>query len=111
MQKKSRGFTANLSSYWKHFIMNFIVALQAEARPLIDKFKLQKSTKFKTFRIFHNTKHRLIVSGIGQVQAAAATGFLLGLLKDKAEALLNVGLAGHGKLTMGTYIFGKSYRK
>jgi hypothetical protein len=82
--------------------MNFIVALQAEARPLIDKFKLQKSTKFKTFRIFHNTKHRLIVSGIGQVQAAAATGFLLGLLKDKAEALLNVGLAGHGKFATGT---------
>jgi len=82
--------------------MNFIVALQAEARPLIDKFKLQKSTDFKTFRIFHNTKHRLIVSGIGQIQAAAATGFLLGLLKDKTEALLNVGLAGHGKLAMGT---------
>lgn len=82
--------------------MNFIVALQAEARPLIEKFELQKSTEFKTFRIFHNTKHRLIVSGIGQVQAAAATGFLLGLLKDKTEALLNLGLAGHGKLAMGT---------
>ena len=44
--------------------MNFIVALQPEARPLIDRYKLVKRNDTTSFPIFENENHRLIISGM-----------------------------------------------
>ena len=81
--------------------MNFVVAIQPEARPVIEHFKLVKRNTSTPFPIFENHVHRLVISGIGPVHAAAATGFLLGQFNG-IEPILNVGIAGHGKLPVGT---------
>lgn len=88
-----------------HDIMNFVVALLPEARPLIECFKLRKRKSTSPFPIFENTDYRLIVSGIGQVRAAAATGYMLGQMIG-TEPLLNIGIAGHGTLPVGEAFIG-----
>ena len=82
--------------------MNFLVALQPEARPLIEKFKLKKRNGTHPFSVFENETHRLVISGIGRIQAAAATGFLLGQQDGRPKAMINLGIAGHGSLDLGT---------
>ena len=82
--------------------MNFIVALQPEARPLIDRYKLVKRNDTTSFPIFENENHRLIISGMGRINAAAATGFLLSQIEHDSEAILNLGIAGHGELPINT---------
>ena len=81
--------------------MNFLVALKAEAGPLIDCYGLNQvhATPFPTFE---NQNHRLVISGIGRIRCAAATGYLLGLLPSKIEGLINLGIAGHGQLEKGS---------
>ena len=84
--------------------MNFIVALSCEAKPIIDELRLTKQFSPSPFPVFRNDFHRLVVSGIGKVAAAAATGFLLGSSSTKREvqAYLNVGIAGHGTVQTNT---------
>ena len=82
--------------------MNFLVALQPEARPLIDRLKLKKRNGTHPFSVFENETHRLVISGIGRIQAAAATGFLLGQQDGRPQAIINLGIAGHGSLDLGT---------
>ena len=82
--------------------MNFIVALQPEARPLIEGYKLVKWADSSAFPVFENVNHRLIISGIGRMNAAAATGYLLSQLGQQTHAILNLGIAGHGELPTDT---------
>ncbi len=68
-----------------------ITALQAEASPFISHFKLQKSRN-SLFPLFENSSFKLIVSGIGKVNAAIATTYLLekfGACVD--DTVLNIG--------------------
>ena len=81
--------------------MNFLVALQAEAGPLIDHYGLSQ-VQASPFPTFENQNHRLVISGIGRIRCAAATGYLLGLLPSKIEGLINLGIAGHGQLDKGS---------
>ena len=81
--------------------MNFLVALQAEAGPLIDHYGLSQ-VQASPFPTFENQNHRLVISGIGRIRCAAATGYLLGLLPSKIEGLINLGTAGHGQLEKGS---------
>ncbi len=80
--------------------MNFIVALSCEAKPIIDELRLTKQLSPTPFPVFRSDFHQLVISGIGKVAAAAATGFLLGssMRKKEIQAFLNVGIAGHGTL-------------
>ena len=83
--------------------MNFLVALKAEAGPLIDFYRLNQvhATPFPTFE---NQNHRLVISGIGRIRCSAATGYLLGLLPSKIEGLINLGIAGHGQLEKAPFL-------
>ena len=81
--------------------MNFIVALQAEAMPLIDRFNLVKRSDTRVFPIFENKDHRVIISGIGRINAAAATGYLY-RFEEYSQGIVNIGIAGHGELSTGT---------
>ena len=46
----------------------------------------------------------LIISGIGKIATASATGFLHGRLdaERKPQTYINIGIAGHGSLSIGT---------
>ena len=80
--------------------MNFVIALQAEAKPLIDALKMKKVSGSLPFPTFQNDKHLLVISGIGKIASAGATGFLLSqsLESGAAPSFLNLGIAGHRSL-------------
>ena len=78
-----------------------VVALAAEARPLLASYRLQ-SVSGHPYRICAREQTHLIVSGIGKVAAAAATAYLRALIGDTPAAWLNIGIAGHGSQAVGT---------
>ena len=82
--------------------MNFIVALHPEARPIIERYGLEKRLSSIPFSFFENEKHQLIISGIGRINAAAATGYLLSQIDESPQSIINLGIAGHGNLNIGT---------
>ena len=82
--------------------MNFVVALKAEAGPLIERFKLAKESAPSPFPLFANDRHRLVLSGVGKELAAKATTYLRERFPQPNQAWLNLGLAGHGTLELGT---------
>lgn len=81
--------------------MNLIVALSAEAKPIVEYLGLQKYSLDSPFTLFHNEKYQLIVSGIGKQNMAHAISFLHGRKTYKNAPWLNIGLAGHGNAPLG----------
>lgn len=69
----------------------FIAAMIEEARPVIDKLKLDH-TGIKPFELYQNGDFALIISNIGKINAAAATAY--GIVKFNPEMIYNIGLAG-----------------
>ena len=78
-----------------------VVALAAEARPLLASHRLQ-GVSGHPYRICAGEQTHLIVSGIGKIAAAAATAYLRALIGDAPTAWLNIGIAGHGSQAVGT---------
>lgn len=79
-----------------------MVALQCEARPLIDHFGLRVDHDAEVFRIYRNDGVALVISGVGKVSAAAAVTYLStqgGAGPD--SGWLNCGIAGHGQWDVG----------
>ena len=94
-----------------------VVALPAEARPLVDRFKL-KALAGHPYRLYAGPDTHLITSGIGKVASAAAVAYLRALIGPTPAAWLNVGIAGHAQAMVGTALLahkvldvggGKSY--
>ncbi|MCG6899248.1 MAG: hypothetical protein LJE75_04525 [Gammaproteobacteria bacterium] len=85
-------------------MINLVVALPAEARPLIEFYRLTEKTTIGSFRVYRHQDMSLVISGPGKIAAAAATALLAGNnTSAKQAAWLNVGVAGHA-----TYAIGKS---
>ena len=94
-----------------------VVALPAEARPLVDHFKL-KALDGHPYRLYVGEDIHLIISGVGKVASAAAVAYLRARLGPTPIAWLNIGIAGHAQAEVGTAILahkvldvgsGKSY--
>ena len=87
------------------FNINFVVAHKLEANPLIEYFNLKKFVK-KPFQIFKNERGiRLIISGMGAIRASNAVKFMWELNNGGSsfkEGWINVGIAGHRTLKLGT---------
>jgi len=84
-------------------MINIVVALPAEARPLLDHFRLRDKQHNTAFPVYRNADMALIVSGPGKVAAAAATALLAGNRDTPAtSAWLNVGIAGHAHHAIGS---------
>ena len=86
--------------------VNFVVALMAEAKPYINRLKLQPESRHKAFKVYVNDKVNLVVSGIGRNNAAAAAAYL-GAHSAPAGSVslwLNVGIAGHKTQPMGAVV-------
>ncbi len=83
-------------------MINIITALQCEARPLIEYYKLRGNARHSAFRCYHNDEIQLIVSGIGKLAAATATTYLAAsTLGATSCAWLNLGIAGHANKATG----------
>ncbi len=85
----------------------FIVALPAEARPLIAHFKMRKCVH-PFLNVYQGSDFTLLQCGIGKLNAAASTGALLQFL-PYTDALINVGIAG-GQYAMGDRVLALSVR-
>ncbi|MEM9281371.1 MAG: hypothetical protein AAGA96_06060 [Verrucomicrobiota bacterium] len=87
-------------------MINWVVALKAEAQPLIERFEMVRVNEArKPFPVFHSGdgRMRLVISGPGRVLSGAAVGYLCGLQREARGALgwVNFGIAGSGSLDFG----------
>jgi len=83
-------------------MINLLVALQAEARPIINHFGLNGRPPVAGFHRYGNPQINLVVTGVGPVAMAGGV-MLLGLDPAATSAAwVNVGIAGHAHLPIGT---------
>ena len=76
-------------------MLRFVVALQAEARPLVERFGME-AVEDAPFPVYRGQEDWLILSGHGKAAAAAATAYLhLASGGAMGRAWINVGLGGH----------------
>lgn len=82
----------------------WVVALDCEARPVIEALRMKRCVGDQPWPVYANRDETqwLIVSGIGRVASAAATGYLAALAAPPRSACwLNFGIAGHPSLELG----------
>ena len=82
----------------------WVIALRAEATPLIDAFNMKIVENKSLFPIYANeeTGHALVISGMGSIKSAAAATFLKTYLKiNDYSAWINLGIAGFFKGPIG----------
>ena len=83
-------------------MINLVVALMVEARPLVEYFRLREDRRVRGFRVYAGDETRLIVTGVGKVNAAAGVAYLHRFGSGtENEAWLNVGVAGHPEQPVG----------
>ncbi|MGH9462066.1 MAG: hypothetical protein ACRD1X_12660, partial [Vicinamibacteria bacterium] len=83
-------------------MIRLVVALPAEAKPLVSHFNLKPAREARGFKIYQNDDIALIVSGVGKIAAAAATAYLQAWTGNRPNgAWINVGMAGHRDLLLG----------
>jgi hypothetical protein len=86
-------------------MLNLVVALPEEARPVIHHYRLKRLHHVHAFPVYINGDIRLIVSSIGNLAAAAAVGYLTGINEGgKTTAWLNAGVAGCRSLPVGQMV-------
>ncbi len=74
--------------------MLIVCATKTEAAPIIEALKMQRAAS-APYSLFANNEHRLLVTGIGTVMAAAVCGYALG---QKEEPLCNIGYAAGNEI-------------
>jgi hypothetical protein len=87
--------------------VNFVVALKAEAAPLIEHYGLRARTPKGMFSVYENENGNvaLTLSGVGKTAAAAAVTYLHAVTGEPQHAAwLNIGIAGHRDHPLGTLL-------
>lgn len=83
-------------------LAHFLVALPAEAKPLVAHYRLKRRHGEDAFAIFESERISLTVSGIGKAAMAAAVGYTHVLYGKRRHGIwLNVGVAGHRTAALG----------
>lgn len=83
-------------------MINLVVALATESRPLIEHFGLSEDRSVLGFRVFRGDGVRLVVTGMGRVPCAGGVAALGERGTDAGmSAWLNVGIAGHAAHGVG----------
>ena len=87
-------------------MITLIVALKCEAIPLIEHFRLKHVRDSKVMPLYQNDDIRLVISGPGKVNSAAATAYCYSYsdsssLSQQQFVWLNIGIAGHKDRPIG----------
>jgi len=79
-----------------------VVALPAEARPLIDAWSLKRCPESTSLPVYKSVDERrwLVISGVGRVAAAMAVGFLAPFVPDRVRRVGNAALEGARQLLL-----------
>jgi len=85
-------------------MLNIVTALACEAKSIRRYYDLSSDTGKRAFPIHKNENIRLIVSGVGKINAAAAVAYLYANDKERSDAWLNIGIAGHPVLDFGSLV-------
>lgn len=86
----------------------WMCALHCEAKPVIDAYRLKKSTHHHGYDIYLGDDMACVVSGIGAIQMAGATAWAAALHTSCNDiGWINLGVAGHIDLPLGTTIIAK----
>jgi len=88
-------------------MINFVIALPAEATPIAQHYRLKKSNRSHPFPLYSTDTMQLVVSGVGKCNSAAATAWLAGITSESRQhgsIWINIGIAGHGECDIGTAI-------
>ena len=86
-------------------MINLVVALQAEARPIIEALDLVQDRPAGIFPVYCNGDLSLVVSGIGRTHCAAAVTHLFHRTAQRVDqAWLNIGIAGHQQVPIGSVL-------
>ena len=84
-----------------NYSVNLIVALKAEAQPLIELFELKPLPVDETISIFGSNGVTLALAGMGKSSAAHAVQCVNNTKQNCVNAWLNIGIAGHGVFDVG----------
>jgi len=84
----------------------WVIALHCEAKPVIDFYRLKKSSVHQGFDLYQNQHMQCVISGIGKVNAAAATAWIAALNQDQPSlAWMNLGTAGGAEQSLGSILW------
>ncbi len=90
----------------------WMCALHCEAKPVIDFYRLKKNTDSNAFDLYQLNDIACIVSGIGDLNMAAACAWAASRFEHDNPCWINLGIAGHKSLTPGTTLLANQvYRK
>lgn len=79
-----------------------VVALPAEARPVISHFRLERTDESSPYRRYSGDELELVVSGIGKAASAAAAAYLFAVTGgERDEPWINLGIGGSGERAIG----------
>ncbi len=101
------------------YLTCWVIALRAEATPIIKFLQLKNINTQSSFTIYANEGlgHALIISGVGAIKSAAATAFLKAYFNIKNYAAwINLGIAGYytepvGKLYQAIKVFSPVHQR
>lgn len=85
-------------------LLVIVCAHHDEAKSCIEALRLKRINAIHHFPVFANDTIVLIESGAGANNAAAAVGFIAGQLSRISLAWLNLGVAGHARLELGSLV-------
>ena len=89
----------------KHPMLSIMVALNCEAKPWVDLYKLKKviNTPFELYAR-EGVEIEIVVTGIGASAMSTAIGWLAGINRQRSRAWLNLGIAGHAEKPLGELV-------
>ncbi len=88
-------------------MIGIVVAMSSEAKTLVEKWQLKKNLSSHKFQLFESDSYSLIVSGVGKINSAAATTYLLNRRPlESWTAVVNFGIAGSANETR---VIGESF--
>lgn len=100
---ESPNLSREYSSSGKAPLPRLVVALPAEARPLVRHFGLEAIETRAPYAVFRGERAWLVTTGVGKLRAAAGTAYLHARSGSEPGAVwVNAGIAGHADAPFGS---------
>ncbi|MEW8028957.1 MAG: hypothetical protein AB2792_20915 [Candidatus Thiodiazotropha sp.] len=82
--------------------INLVIALPAEARPLINLLNLQRDQENMRMPVYHANGIQLVITGPGATASAQGVHYIHSIKPRSSAQWVNLGICGHGSLEVGT---------
>ncbi|MES9970135.1 MAG: hypothetical protein ABW092_08880 [Candidatus Thiodiazotropha sp.] len=82
--------------------INLVIALPAEAKPLIRSLNLQRDQANRHMPVYLGNDIQLVITGTGSAASARGVHYIDSITKGSAVQWINLGICGHGSLEVGT---------